>query len=183
MSIFTSIFGRAMAVRFPEIRFVVAVLFACCVSPAQAEDAFEIRFVPSTSWGASFEIAKVRIERFGTTLDGMKSSVADNFFNEVRRILSENDVVGDWQFVSPEAPYIEMTIEMGGKRVRLVSWHTIFEATGNLVATERGIKSLNGRDRSKVLSQQSERFRKNRRAFEQLLALASEQLRAKFGGT
>ena len=141
-----------------------------------------MRFMPGMPrLDLSVDIANVRLERLPCTRY-CTTSAPDDFFDAVRRVLAENGVTDDWTFTGPEAPYIEMTIEFGETRVRLISWHTILERDSKVVATERGIESLDGRDRSKVLSQQSERFQRHRRAFEQILALVSERLSAKFRG-
>jgi hypothetical protein len=159
---------------------IVALMIGCEVSLAHADDVLTVRFVPGMPrFDLSTEITNVRIERQLPARGGAPSGAVDDFFNAVRRVLSENDVAGDWTFTGPDASYIEITIELDGKRIRLISWHTLFEHNSELVATERGIEALNGRERSKVLSQQDEKFLKNRRAFEQLLTLVSERLHAR----
>jgi hypothetical protein len=126
----------------------------------------------------SIESVAVRIERMGPATQKEQQEI-DRFFTLVETTLAEHRVVRDWQLVIPDAPSIEITVDLSGRRIRLASAHVPVERTGNLVVTERGVEALNQRTRASVLSQQSEEFRRHRLAFERLLALTLAQMRSR----
>lgn len=101
----------------------------------------------------------------------------DRFFASVEDTLSEYRIVRDWQIVIPDAPSIEIAVDLRGRRIRLASAHAPLERSGNQVATERGVEPLNQRTRDSILSQQREEFRRNRLAFERLLELTLQHTR------
>jgi len=146
---------------------------------ARAEDEVSIRFLPGYPVpGKNSERVDVRVERMGPTTKAGDQDI-DRFFAMVQAILSEYRIVHDWQIVVPDAPSIEITINLNGRRTRLVSAHVPVERSGNTVVTERGAEALNKRPRDAVLSQQSEEFRRHRRAFDRLLELTLERTRAR----
>ena len=79
----------------------------------------------------------------------------------------------------PDAPSLEITIELGGRRLRLASAHVSVERNANAVVTERGIETLGPRSRSEVLSRQGETFRSRRLAFDAILELALDHARSR----
>ena len=62
----------------------------------------------------------------------------------------------------PDSDYTVIAIDDGRRRVRLESWHELFEQNTNLVATAGGITPLRGDKREDVLRQQPETYRRFR---------------------
>jgi hypothetical protein len=144
----------------------------------QTKDQVSIRYLPGYPLpGASSEWIDVRVERMGSSQAEQQD--IDRFFASVEATLSEHQIVGDWQLVIPDAPAIEITIDLNGRRIRLVSAHVSLERSGNYVVTERGWEALDQRTRDSVLLQQSEEFRRRRLAFEKLLDLTLQHVRAR----
>jgi hypothetical protein len=144
---------------------------------AQAQDRVSIRCLPGYPLpNRSTEWVDIRIERMGAPTEGGEQEI-DRFFASVEATLSKYRIVRDWQIVIPDAPSIEITIDLNGRRTRLASVHVLLERSGNHVVTERGVEALNQRTRDSVLSQQSEEFRQHRLAFERLLELTLQRMR------
>jgi hypothetical protein len=120
----------------------------------------------------------LRVERMNPPTRAGDEDI-DRFFSLVQATLSEYGIVRDWQVVIPDAPAIEITVELNGRRSRLASAHVPIERSGNSVVTERGVEALDQRSRDAVLSQQSEEFRRHRLAFDRLLELTLERTRAR----
>jgi hypothetical protein len=144
---------------------------------AQADDKVSIRYLPgyplpshSTDW------VDVRIERMGSSTKAGEQEI-DRFFASVEATLSEYRVARDWQLAIPDAPSIEITVDLSGRRIRLTSAHVPLERTGMDVVTEQGLEALNQRTLASVLAQQSEEFRRHRLAFERVLAVALQHMR------
>lgn len=62
----------------------------------------------------------------------------------------------------PDSDYTVIAIDDGRRRVRLESWHELFEQNTNLVATASGVTGLNGAKREEVLRSQPESYRRFR---------------------
>jgi hypothetical protein len=155
----------------------VTVLFTAAL--AQAQDKVSIRYLPGHPLPSrSTEWIDVRIERMGSSTKGGEQEI-DRFFTLIEATLSEYRIVRDWQIVIPDAPSIEITVDLSGRRIRLASAHVPLEKTGSHVVTERGLEALNQRTRDSVLSQQSEEFRRHRLAFERILELTLQRMRAR----
>jgi hypothetical protein len=149
---------------------------------AQAQDQVSIRYLPGYPLpGASSEWIDVRIERMGSPQEEQQD--IDRFFAAIGATLSEQQIVGDWQLVFPDAPAIEITIDLNGRQIRLASAHVPLERSGTHVVTERGWEPLDQRTRDSVLLQQSEEFRHRRLAFEKILDLTLRQVRARLSPT
>jgi hypothetical protein len=103
----------------------------------------------------------------------------DRFFASVEATLSKYRIVRDWQIVILDAPSIEITVDLNGRRIRLASAHVPLERSGSHVVTERGVEGLDRRTRDSVLSQQSEEFRRHRLAFERLLERVLQGVQAR----
>jgi len=162
-------------------RVALRALLVFCLALAPgvvlAGDTVVVRLLPGYPRSdQSAELIQVRIERVPAAIPGAVQPV-DTLFDGIADALREYDVSGDWQYVLPDAPYVEITITIGGKRQTLASAHMLIEKNRRLVATEHGSQSLGGRNRADVLSRQSARFRKNRAAFERIMRLVSERLR------
>jgi hypothetical protein len=154
---------------------------AVCSTPVfpQTQDQLSIRYLPGYPLpGASSEWVDLRVERMGLSTPAEEQDI-DRFFASIEATLSEYDIVGDWQLVFPDAPAIEITIDLNGRRIRLASAHVLLERSGNVVVTEHGGESLGQRSRDSVLLQQSEKFQQRRLAFERLLELTLEHVRAR----
>jgi len=143
---------------------------------AQAQDRVSIRYLPGYPLPSrSSERVDVRIERIGSSTRAEAQEI-DRFFALVEATLSEYRIARDWQIVIPDAPSIEITVDLNGRRIRLASAHVSLERSGTSVVTERGVEALNRRTRDSVLSQQSEEFRRHRLAFERLLELSLQRM-------
>jgi hypothetical protein len=158
---------------------VFFVLYAAC---AEAEDAVAIRYLDgqpppnrSTEW------VNLRVARISppAIIPEVSKQDVDRFFEQIAAVLTENAVTDDWQLAIPDAPAIEITIDLNDSKVTLVSCHTVLEGRGNYVVTERGGQVVPDKDRASVLSQQSESFRRHRIAFEEILRLTLDRARAR----
>lgn len=145
---------------------------------ARAQDTVSIRYLPGYPLpGRSTERLDVRVERTGSSTKAGEQEI-DRFFAQVEATLSQYRVVRDWQMAIPDAPSIEIAVDVNGRRIRLVSAHLPLERNPGHVVTERGLEALNQRTRDSVLAQQSEEFRRHRLAFEKLLELTLQRTRA-----
>lgn len=146
---------------------------------AQADDKVIIRYVPGQPLpDRSSEVIEVRVERMRAPPMAVDQGV-DRFFSLVQATLSEHRIVRDWQLVIPDAPYIEIAIDLNGRRTRLASAHVPIERSEKSVVTERGSEPLGQRTRDALLAQQSDEYRRYRLAFDRLLELTLERLRAR----
>ncbi len=103
----------------------------------------------------------------------------DLFFQRVSAVLAANGVSEDWQLVLPDAPSIEMVIDIHGKRLKLASSHVGLERDGTYVLTECGLHAIRNEERGSVLAEQSDSFRRHRRAFEAILRLTLDRVTAR----
>lgn len=162
--------------------FVVGVLFALLSIPAYAEDTIAIRYLDGYPLpGRSSESINLRVSRTGPPPIVTQTSKQDidRLFEQVSAVLKENKVTKDWQLAIPDAPAIEITIDIEGQKLKLLSCHTILERPGNYLVTERGGQVIPDKDRASVLAKQSETFRRHRMAFEKILSLTLERSRAR----
>jgi len=162
--------------------FLVGIVIALLSISAYAEDAITIRYLDGhPPLGRSFERIDLRVSRIGSPPIVAQSSKQgiDRFFEQVSAVLAANGVDGDWQLAIPDAPVIEITVDINGLKRMLVSCHTTLERSGNYLVTERGGQVVPDKDRASVLAKQSEAFRHHRIAFEKILSLALERTRAR----
>jgi len=146
---------------------------------AQTADQIVIRSLPGyPAPGRSTEKIEVRVERVGAPSAAAEQPV-DRFFAAVEETLRKHRIVGDWQTVIPDAPSIEITVLMQGKRIRLASAHPVLEKSGTQMVTERGMEALGQRTRASVLAAQSEAFQRHRAAFDRLLELTLDHTRTR----
>lgn len=151
------------------------VLFTTAL--AQADDKVSIRYLPGYPLPShSADWVDVRIEHVGSSTTAGEQAI-DRFFASVEATLSEYRIVRDWQLVIPDAPSIEITVDVSGRRIRLTSTHAPIERTGKHVVTERGLETLDPRTLDSALAQQSEQFQRHRLAFERVLALRHMRMR------
>jgi hypothetical protein len=68
----------------------------------------------------------------------------------------------------PDSQTTRIVIDDGRRRLKLESWHELFEQNTNLVATAQGITSLNGRERDAVLAGQPEEYRHFRKTWSEV---------------
>ncbi|MBI2508927.1 MAG: hypothetical protein HYV99_02760 [Betaproteobacteria bacterium] len=97
----------------------------------------------------------------------------------VRRGRDHNPLPKDWQLAIPDAPAIEISIDINGQKLKMTSCHTTLERSGNYLVTERGGQVVPAEDRASVLAKQSETFRRHRIAFEKILSLTLERTHAR----
>ena len=157
---------------FRTITVVSFFLFPvfCLAGDGIVKDSVEVEYVSGMTRLESSESINVQIDRVTTTFRTQNREV-DQFINAVQMVLSEHTVEDDWQLVVPDAPYIIIRILIDGRRIQMSSSHTVFERNENLVATQRGIETLNGRSRAELLLQENNSFRQHRIAFEKILSL------------
>jgi hypothetical protein len=95
----------------------------------------------------------------------------------VRKLLDAQAATGvfgdaalDRAHFGPDSHFTVIAAADGRRRLCLRSWHELFEANPNLVATEGGVTALEGRDRAAVLAAQPEAYRRYRRTWADLRA-------------
>jgi len=159
---------------------VVACLLVGGHVSAQDRDRVTVKFVPAPVLGA-YEPMDVQFERLRNTAPSAPDRHPDRFFEAIVQILSSHGITSNWQFVFPDGAFIRISIEIGNQRSELSSAQTLYEREGRLIATERGLLSLDGRDPKQVLAKESEAFRSRRLAFEKILALVSARVRENLG--
>jgi hypothetical protein len=146
---------------------------------AQTADRVVIRSLPGyPAPGRSSESVEVRVERSGSPSAAAEQPI-DRYFAAVEETLLKYRIVGDWQTVIPDAPSIEISVLLQGKRIRLASAHPVLERSGTQVVTERGAEALGQRTRASVLSAQGEAFQRHRAAFDRLIELTLDHTRTR----
>lgn len=68
----------------------------------------------------------------------------------------------------PDADYTKISMLYKDHNITWESWHDLFENNPNLVATNHGIESLEGRSREEVLSSQPEEYQDFRKTWDKL---------------
>jgi hypothetical protein len=68
----------------------------------------------------------------------------------------------------PDAGYTTIAIDDGRRRLKMESWHELFEQNTNLVATASGITPLRGEKREDVLRKQPETYRRLRNTWSEI---------------
>lgn len=149
---------------------------------AYADDAITIRYLDgypppdrNTEW------ITLRVSRTNSSPVVTKTSKqdVDLFFEQVSAMLTKNGVSKNWQLAIPDAPAIEISIDINGKKLKLVSCHVSLERDGKYIVTERGWQEVLEEDRDSILAKQSEAFRHHRIAFESILRLTLERTHAR----
>jgi hypothetical protein len=147
-----------------------------------ADDSVTIRYLEGYPVpGVSSEWGSLKISRSSAMpgIAGKQKRDVDVFFEEVASILASSKITKNWQLAIPDAPSIEITIEIDNQKSRLVSCHIPLERNGKTLVTEHGAVALSGNDRNALLMKESEGFRRNRAAFEKILTLTLERARAR----
>lgn len=167
---------------FSARSFLIGIAVTFLSISAYADDTITIRYLDgypppdrSTEW------INLRVSRLSPPPVGTKTSKqdVDLFFEQVSASLIENGVSKDWQLAIPDAPAIGIIIDINGKKLKLVSCHVSLERQGGYLVTERGWQEVADKDRDSVLAKQSEAFRYHRLAFETILRLTLERVRAR----
>jgi hypothetical protein len=165
-----------------EQSLLTGIVLAVLSISAHAEDAITVRYLDAhPSPGVSSEWMSLRISRIGA-IPGIAPAAktdVDRLFENVSDTLTANEVTKDWQLAIPDAPSIEITIEINGRKLQLVSCHLSLERSGNYLVTERGGNIVPDRERALVLGEQSEAFRQHRIAFEKILDLVLARAHAR----
>ena len=162
--------------------FLIGVLLSLLSASACAENAIAIRYIDGYPLpGRSSESMNLRVARTSPSPIATQTSKqeVDRFFEQVSAVLRENKITKDWQLAIPDAPAIEITIDIDGQKLKLLSCHTALERRGNYLVTERGGQVVPDKDRASVLAKQSETFRRHRIAFEKILSLTLEIARVR----
>ena len=157
---------------------VIAVLTTATSAWADDKISINYRSAPHASSGTSSEFVMIEINRAPPYTEVARQRLIDQYFASVKQVLQTYDVSKDWLLSGPDIPIITISMELDGKKLSLASSHTLTERDSRLVTTSRGTEALEGRDKANVLAQQSLEFRQYRVAFEQLLRLSSDHLRA-----
>ena len=150
-----------------------------------ANDSVSIRYLDvHPRPGQSLEREELKISRTQSAHSGSDPSRAgiDRFFDEIAARMAAGGIDQDWQLAVPDAPAIEIVVERGGKKQRLVSCHTLLERDPEIVVTEGGVERVARGERSNRLARESESFRRHRDVFEAILGLALERVRSRFSG-
>lgn len=162
--------------------FRLGLLFTLLSIPAVAEDSVVIRYLggypppnQSTEW------INLRVARLAPPpiVTATAKQEIDRFFEQVEAVLKANRITQDWQLAIPDAPSIEITLEINGRKLKLVSCHLPLEQGGNYLVTELGGQAVSDKERAALLARQSEAFRRHRIAFEKILHLALERTRVR----
>ena len=107
----------------------LSVLSAAAFS--QTQDKVGIRYLPGHPLPArSVELLEVRVERRGAST-GVDKQEIDRFFASVEDTLSKYRIDRDWQLVIPDAPSIEIAVDLRGRRLRLASAHVLSREAGD----------------------------------------------------
>ncbi len=75
----------------------------------------------------------------------------------------------DWVNFGPDAQFHEIVIQHDGERLCLRSWHQIYERPGKVVATSRGLESLNGRTVAEALKNDDPAYVRKRDTFDAIV--------------
>jgi hypothetical protein len=186
--------GKARVANLPSIpvmntcawHFLLCPGLALLAIPAHAEDAIAIRYLDGhPAINRSSEWLSLRVSRMAppafvapATKQNVEQNV-DRLFDQISAALTEYGINKDWQLAIPDAPAIEISVDINGRKLKLTSCHTILEKTGNYLVTERGGEVVEGKDRSAALARQSMAFQRSRLAFEKILRLALERTQAR----
>jgi hypothetical protein len=152
----------------------IAIALVFLSLSAYAEDAITVRYLDGhPRLGVSSEWVSLRISRSGAmpgTAPASKQDI-DRFFEAVSAALTTNKIAENWQLAIPDAPSIEITIDINGRKLQLTSCHLSLEQTGNYLVTERGGYAVPNQDRASMLAKETESFRQHRIGFEKILSL------------
>ena len=162
--------------------FLVGIAVIFLSIPAYAEDAVTIRYLDGyPPPDRSSEWINLRVSRSSPPPIITKTSKqdVDLFFERVSAALTENGVGKDWQLAIPDAPAIEITIDINGRKLTLVSCHVSLERKAKYLVTERGGYAVPDEERDSLLAKQSKAFRHHRIAFETILRLTLERAHAR----
>jgi hypothetical protein len=161
---------------------LTGIVLAVLSTSAHAEDAITVRYLDGNPPpDVSSEWMSLRISRTGEIpgIAPASKQDVDRFFESVSATLAANKITKDWQLAIPDAPLIEITIDVNGRKLQLVSCHLSFERSGHYLVTERGGQVVPDQERASVLARQSETFRHNRIAFEKILGLVLMRVHAR----
>lgn len=81
----------------------------------------------------------------------------EDIYERAARSYGEEDV--DIAHYGPDSSFTVMLLWDHPKTIQLSSWHELYGANTNLVVTDAGIESLNGRSRESVMAQASPDYR------------------------
>lgn len=70
--------------------------------------------------------------------------------------------------IGPDASHHSIQIRAGNRQVELLSWHELFEKEPKLVATSRGISSLDGKSREEVLKADTKEYQQFRKLWNEI---------------
>ena len=171
------------------LRYVLATFLAMATmvsaSDVLANDSVSIRYLDGHPIpGRSMDREEIKISRVPSPSVGSKSPSReiDRFFGKIEDLMAAGRIDHDWQLAIPDAPSIEIVIELDGKKRTLVSCHTLLERDAEIVVTENGLERVARGDRKNRLAKQSEAFRRHRDAFEAILRLSLERAQSRFVG-
>ncbi|MDM8006579.1 MAG: carboxypeptidase-like regulatory domain-containing protein [Phycisphaerae bacterium] len=108
------------------------------------------------SGGSPYKRGSVKAERIGGVIESL---AADRVFEDGSLLRGS---------FGPDSDYLVIRVFDGSKQIELASWHELFEANPNLVATSRGIEPLKGRNRSEVLAADSKEYRRFRAVWDRI---------------
>jgi hypothetical protein len=82
-------------------------------------------------------------------------------------------------WTGPDSQTTKIVINDGPRRLRMESWHELFESNTNLIVTAQSVASLNGRDREAVQREQPEAYRQFRSTWKQIRDAVASLIPAK----
>lgn len=104
--------------------FIFGILIALSIS-SYAGDSITIRYLDNSPIGVSSEQSTLKISKTSAMprISLKQNQEIDTFFDQVLVILHSNKINKNWQFAIPDAPAIEITIELNNRKVQLISCH------------------------------------------------------------
>ena len=141
-------------------RLAALLCLVLAAAPARAEDFVAIRHLDGyPPPDVSFETTQLRVARTSAApIKPEKQRDVDRFFARVAAILADESLKPDWQHAFPDAPYVEITIELAGKKVK---W----------------ARSAPDSDEGYAAADRTEAVRRQRAAFDEILRLTIDRAR------
>lgn len=113
----------------------------------------------TTNSGAPYRQSRISLIQIDSLLGALK-----------RRGVFTNAALNKVHF-GPDSPFTTILINDGHRRLKMQSWHEVFEARSNSVATAYGIEPLGKRSRESVLKQQPSEYRAYRAVWTEIRQL------------
>jgi hypothetical protein len=106
--------------------------------------------------GLSYKQGRVSREKLGTLLDDLE-----------HKGVFTNKTLAQAHF-GPDSRFTTIAISDGRRRLKMQSWHELYEQNTNVVASAHGLESLGGRNRERVLESQPAEYRRFRNTWSEI---------------